>query len=49
MFQFLVLAVLIAVAVADTAYPEYPATYDKPSYDYVSLFSFKSWSNLNLL
>lgn len=49
MFQFLVLAVLIAVAVADTAYPEYPATYDKPSYDYVSLFSFKikSWSNLN--
>ncbi|KAI9552840.1 hypothetical protein GHT06_020722 [Daphnia sinensis] len=35
--QFLILAACIALAVAETAYPAYPATsaaYDKPSYDY---------------
>uniref|UniRef100_A0A0P6FGF9 Uncharacterized protein n=1 Tax=Daphnia magna TaxID=35525 RepID=A0A0P6FGF9_9CRUS len=35
--QFLILAALIAVAVAETAYPDYPsnsAAYDKPSDDY---------------
>ncbi|KZS13703.1 putative Cuticular protein [Daphnia magna] len=32
--QFLVLSALIAVAVAETAYPANSAAYDKPSYDY---------------